>query len=117
MNIHPNSEGHNPAQHYPEIFEKYEFMRFHLPWEKRDRMMDFFESSSFLYGSQANQDVNMIFSAIQRLSPETFIDFQSYLKGKAIIQQLISLPDAKEDARGRSVVHMLEKRVSPTKPG
>lgn len=96
---HPNSEGHNPAQHYPEIFEKYEFIRFHLPHDRGDRMMDFFASSSFLYGSQVNQDVNMIFSAIQRLYPEKFEDFQSYLKKKAISQQLVLIPDAKEVQR------------------
>jgi hypothetical protein len=92
MFIHPASEGHNPVQQYPEIFEKYEFLRFHFPG---DRMMDFFDSSSFLYGSQLNQDLNMLFSAIQRLYPEKFEDFQSYLKKKAIYQQLILIPDAK----------------------
>jgi hypothetical protein len=93
MFIHPDSVGHNPAQQYPEIFEKYEFIRFHLSGE---RMMDFYDSSSFLYGSQAKQDINMIFSAVQRLSPETFEDFQSYLKKKSTYQQLVGITEVKE---------------------
>lgn len=93
MYPHPDSAGHNPVQHYPEIFEKYEFIRFHL---SGDRLTDFFESSNFLYGSQAKQDLNMLFSAIQRLSPEKFEDFQSYLKKKTVYQQLVGLKDASE---------------------
>lgn len=93
MFIHPDSFDHNYVQQYPEIFDKYEPIYFQLPGE---RMTDFFDSSSFLYGSQKDQDVNMIFSAIQRLSPEKFEDFQSYLHKDTIYPQLLNISDQQQ---------------------
>lgn len=96
MFIHPDSFDHNYVEQYPEIFKKYEPIRFQLP---EDRMTDFFDSSSFLYGSQKDQDVNMIFSAVQRLYSEFFEDFQSHIKKKEVYMQLAGIDTAKEIKR------------------
>ena len=93
MWIHPNSIGHNFVIQFPEIFTKYEPIRFQL---QGDRMADFFESASFLFGSKTNNDINMVFSAVQRLLGSKYEDFQSYIKNPKIYKQLLDVNNTKD---------------------
>jgi len=79
MYIHPDSVGHNYVKQFPEIFKKYKPIRFLLPG---NRMSDFFDSSSFLFGSQRTQNISMIFSSVQRLYGDKHTPFIEFLKDK-----------------------------------
>lgn len=93
MWIHPNSIGHNFVIQFPEIFTKYEPIRFQL---QGGRMADFFESASFLFGSRVNNDINMVFSTVQRLLGSKYEDFQSYIKNPKIYKQLLDVNNTKD---------------------
>jgi len=96
MWVHPNSKGHNFVSQFPEIFKKYEPIRFQLPME---RLSDFFDSSSFLFGSRSTQDINMIFSAVQRVYGGKHEDFQSYIQKPEVCEQLLDVNEPEEMKR------------------
>ena len=90
MYIHPDNIQHNYVKQFPEIFRKYKPIRFLLP---ATRMSDFFDSSSFLFGSQKTQNISMVFSAVQRLygnKHKSFIDFLKNNKNKKY-QKLLNI--------------------------
>lgn len=77
MYIHPDSVQHNYVKQFPEIFRKYKPVRFLLP---ATRMSDFFDSSSFFFGSQRTRNISMVFSAVQRLYGDKHVPFIEFLK-------------------------------------
>lgn len=95
MYIHPDSIGHNYVKQFPEIFEKYKPIRFLL---SGDRMSDFFESSSFLFGSQRTRSISMIFSSVQRLYGDKHKPFIEFLKDKKNSRylELVGVESAKD---------------------
>jgi len=89
MYIHPDSTEHNFVSQFPEIFEKYEPIKFQF--KKPDRFNDFLHSSSFLFGSRSNQDIGMIFSAVQRSYQTDYVNFESYIKDKNTRPKLLRI--------------------------
>lgn len=78
MYTHPNSIGHNHIKQFPEIFTKYSPLYFSACLSGT-KMGDYYDSSSFLYPSQKTNDINLLFSAIQRLYGEKHKAFYDYL--------------------------------------
>jgi len=99
MYIHPNSLGHNAFEQMPEIFtdNKIDFMHFCIALDmyKLGRANDYFAAGSFLFGSQATKDINMVFSAVQRCSGYKHKDFQSYISSKRVRTRLLGIVDSK----------------------
>lgn len=89
MYIHPDSTEHNFVSQFPEIFEKYEPIKFQF--KKPDRFNDFLHSSSFLFGSRSNQDISMVFSAVQRSYPLDYVNFESYIQQKDVRPRLLRI--------------------------
>lgn len=87
MYIHPDSTEHNFVSQFPEIFEKYKPIEFQF--KKPNRFDDFLHSSSFLFGSQNNHDISMVFSAVQRSYPVDYVNFESYIQQKDVRSKLL----------------------------
>lgn len=95
--VHPNSLDHNSFMFFPEIFEDagIDFRLFLTALGYRGVMKpnDYFSASEFLAGSLKTRDINMLFSAVQRLYGYEHKDFSAYIKKKAIRQELLSIKD------------------------
>jgi hypothetical protein len=95
--IHPNSLDHNSFRFFPEIFEDagIDFRLFLTTLGFREAMKpnDYFSSSEFLAGSLKTRDINMLFSAVQRLYGYEHKDCFAYLKKKSIRQALLNIQD------------------------
>lgn len=95
--IHPNSLNHNSFTFFPEIFENagVDFRLFLTALGHRGVMKpnDYFSASEFLAGSLKTRDINMLFSAVQRLYGYEHKDFSTYLKKKSIRRELLNIED------------------------
>jgi hypothetical protein len=99
MYIHPNSIGYNAVDIFPEIFtdNKVDFSHFCVALDiyKSGRANDYFSSGSFLFGSKATKDINMLFSAVQRCYGGKYTDFQGHIRSKRIRDKLLGITDSK----------------------
>ncbi len=98
MYPHPNGVGHNSFEQFPEIFKDggVDFAHFLTALGAiggPDRPIDFFLSGQFLYASQETRDINMLFSAVQRLYGYKHKDFPSYIKGRRVRNRLLGITD------------------------
>jgi hypothetical protein len=95
--VHPNSLDHNSFTFFPEIFEEanIDFQLFLTALGYREAMKpnDYFSASEFLAGSLKTRDINMLFSAVQRLYGYEHKDFPAYLKKKFIRRELLNIKD------------------------
>jgi len=90
MDIHPDSVQHNFVSQFPEIFGKYEPLRFQFG--DVDKMETFYDTSSYLFGSQGNKDVGMIFSAVERsYIKRPYQRFEDYIRGKKVLTKLLGI--------------------------
>ncbi len=111
--IHPSSLDHNSFTFFPEIFEDagIDFRLFLTALSHRGAMSpnDYFSASEFLAGSLKTRDINMLFSAVQRLYGYEHKDFSTYLKKKSIRCDLLNIED--EDVL-LAKIEQLEERYS-----
>lgn len=93
--IHPNSLDHNSYEFFPEIFQDagIDFRLFLTALSYREAMKpnDYFSAAEFLAGSLKTRDINMLFSAVQRLYSYKHKDFATYIKKKSIRRELLNI--------------------------
>ena len=98
MYIHPNSLDHNSYQFFPEIFESagidYRLFLTALGFREPMKPNDFFSASEFLAGSLKTYDINMLFSAVQRLYGYKHVDFSAYIKKRSVRPELLNIQDS-----------------------
>ncbi|MFZ2555592.1 MAG: hypothetical protein WAZ27_01840 [Minisyncoccia bacterium] len=99
MYLHPNSYDHNFVEQFPEIFPKYEVLRFQL--KTLARMSDFHYSSSFLFGSQTTQDIGMVTSAIERACHPQHQSFEDYIRTNNALSKLTRFWFTKSSLRSK----------------
>lgn len=86
MWLHPDTQEKSIVEHFPEIFEKHDFLYFSLPG---DRMSNFFASANFLDGSRRGKNMADLFSAVQSAcTKQEYKSYQSYIKGKSQLEKL-----------------------------
>ena len=66
-----------------------------LDMYKLGRANDYFDAGSFLFGSRATKDINMLFSAVQRCFGYEHKDFQTYIRSKTVRAKLLGITDGK----------------------
>lgn len=95
MYLHPNSIGCNVLDEMPEIFtdNNVDFMHFCMALNiyKGGRTIDYFDSTTFLFGSKETKDINMLFSAVQRCFGYEHKDFQAYISSEPIRNRLLDI--------------------------